>query len=139
MQTTRGADAHFGPSAVRTRATELSHDTATSCAFVAGSVSAARAALTGTGATPQSEGLVRVRTQVCLHTCPRPSLGSLPIAINPSPEGVLQPMGTGPAPGPIPIAIRGGRRRGVMRPCLPAPGCFFDYYGAIFAIVKVGR
>ena len=37
----------------------VSHDTATSCAFVAGSVSAARAALTGTGATPQAEGLVR--------------------------------------------------------------------------------
>ena len=50
----------------------VSHDTATSCAFAAGSVSAARAALTGTGATPQSEGLVRVRGQVCLRTCPRP-------------------------------------------------------------------
>ena len=50
----------------------VSHDTATSCAFAAGSVSAARAALTGTGATPQSEGLVRVRIQVCLRTCPRP-------------------------------------------------------------------
>ena len=56
----------------------VSHDTATSCAFAAGSVSAARAALTGTGATPQSEGLVRVRRQVCLHTpAPIPS-GSLP-------------------------------------------------------------
>ena len=50
----------------------VSHDTATSCAFAAGSVSAARAALTGTGATPQSEGLVRVRGQVCLRTWPRP-------------------------------------------------------------------
>ena len=57
----------------------VSHDTATSCAFAAGSVSAARAALTGTGATPQSEGLVRVRRQVCLRTpAPVPS-GSLPI------------------------------------------------------------
>ena len=56
----------------------VSHDTATSCAFAAGSVSAARAALTGTGATPQSEGLVRVRRQVCLRTpAPAPS-GSLP-------------------------------------------------------------
>ena len=56
----------------------VSHDTATSCAFAAGSVSAARAALTGTGATPQSEGLVRVRRQVCLRTpAPVPS-GSLP-------------------------------------------------------------
>ena len=44
----------------------------TSCAFAARSVSAARAALTGTGATPQSKGLVRVRGQVCLRTCPRP-------------------------------------------------------------------
>ena len=50
----------------------VSHDTATSCAFAVGSVSAARAALTGTGATPQSKGLVRVRGQVCLRTCPRP-------------------------------------------------------------------
>ena len=56
----------------------VSHDTATSCAFAAGSVSAARAALTGTGATPQSEGLVRVRRQVCFaHPCPRP-LGVAP-------------------------------------------------------------
>ena len=56
----------------------VSHDTATSCAFAAGSVNAARAALTGTGATPQSEGLVRVRRQVCLRTpAPVPS-GSLP-------------------------------------------------------------
>ena len=46
----------------------VSHDTATSCAFAAGSVSAARAALTGTGATPQAEGLLRARTQVCFHT-----------------------------------------------------------------------
>ena len=56
----------------------VSHDTATSCAFAAGSAGAARAALTGTGATPQSEGLVRVRRQVCLRTpAPVPS-GSLP-------------------------------------------------------------
>ena len=39
----------------------VSHDTATSCAFAAGSVSAARAALTGTGATPPSGCLVRHR------------------------------------------------------------------------------
>ena len=57
----------------------VSHDTATSCAFAAGSVSAARAALTGTGATPQSEGLVRVRRQVCFHTPVPALLGSLPV------------------------------------------------------------
>ena len=51
----------------------VSHDTATSCAFAAGSVSAARAALTGTGATPQAEGLVRARGPACVFTrCPRP-------------------------------------------------------------------
>ena len=50
----------------------VSRDTATSCAYAAGSVSAAQAALTVVGATPQSEGLVRVRGQVCLRTCPRP-------------------------------------------------------------------
>ena len=57
----------------------VSHDTATSCAFAAGSVSAARAALTGTGATPQAEGLVRAWGWVCFHT-PVPALqGSLPV------------------------------------------------------------
>ena len=61
----------------------VSHDTATSCAFAAGSVSAARAALTGTGATPQSEGLVRVRTQVCFHTPAPVPLGVAPDPINP--------------------------------------------------------
>ena len=66
----------------------VSHDTATSCAFTAGSVSAARAALTGTGATPQSEGLVRVRRQVCLRTCPRPS-GVAPDPSIPTREGGL--------------------------------------------------
>ena len=60
------------PSGDARRCYGVSHDTATSCAYVAGSVSAARAALTGTGATPQSKGLVRVRGQVCLRTCPRP-------------------------------------------------------------------
>ena len=60
------------PSGDARRCCGVSRDTATSCAFAAGSVSAARAALTGTGATPQSEGLVRVRGQVCLRTCPRP-------------------------------------------------------------------
>ena len=60
----------------------VSHDTATSCAFAAGSVSAARAALTGTGATPQSEGLVRVRTQVCLRT-PAPVPWGRSRSINP--------------------------------------------------------
>ena len=50
-----------------------------SYASAAGSVSAARAAPTGTGATQQAEGLVRVRGQVCIYTpAPRP-LGSLPI------------------------------------------------------------
>ena len=60
------------PSGDARRCWGVGRDTATSCAFAAGSVSAARAALTGTGATPQSEGLVRVRGQVCLRTCPRP-------------------------------------------------------------------
>ena len=63
---------------------------------MAGSVSAARAALTGTGATPQSEGLVRVRTQVCLHTCPRLPWGRSR-AINPSRKGCWTDQ-TAPAP-----------------------------------------
>ena len=66
------------PSGDARRCCGVGYDTATSCAYAAGSVSAARAALTGTGATPQSEGLVRVRRQVCLRTpAPVPS-GSLP-------------------------------------------------------------
>ena len=60
----------------------VSHDTATSCAFAAASAGAARAALTGTGATPQSEGLVRVRTQVCFHT-PAPVPWGRSRSINP--------------------------------------------------------
>ena len=60
------------PSGDARRCCGVGRDTATSCAYAAGSVSAARAAPTGTGATPQSEGLVRVRGQVCLRTCPRP-------------------------------------------------------------------
>ena len=76
----------------------VSHDTATSCAFAAGSVSAARAALTGTGATPQSKGLVRVRTQVCFHTsAPVPS-GSLPIQSIPTREGGSAPLRGGGSP-----------------------------------------
>ena len=67
----------------------VSHDTATSCAFAAGSVSAARAALTGTGATHQSEGLVRVRGRVCLRTpAPRPP-GVAPDPSIPTREGGL--------------------------------------------------
>ena len=38
-----------------------------------------RAAPTGTGATPQAEGLVRARGQVCFHTPPPALLGSLPV------------------------------------------------------------
>ena len=52
---------------------------AVSCASVARTAGAARAAPAVAGATPQAEGLVRARTQVCFHTpAPRP-LGSLPI------------------------------------------------------------
>ena len=59
-------------------ASRLSAGAAASCASTDRPASAARAALTGTGATPQSEGLVRVRRQVCLRTpAPVPS-GSLP-------------------------------------------------------------
>ena len=75
----------------------VSHDTATSCAFAAGSVSAARAALTGTGATPQSKGLVRVRRQVCLRTCPRPP-GVAPDPSIPTREGGSAPLRGGGAP-----------------------------------------
>ena len=56
----------------------VSHDTATSCAFAAGSVSAARAALTGTGATPQAEGLVRARARRVFTRWPPPFRGRSP-------------------------------------------------------------
>ena len=59
-------------------ASRLSAGAAASCASADRPASAVRAALTGTVATPQSEGLVRVRRQVCLRTpAPVPS-GSLP-------------------------------------------------------------
>ena len=77
----------------------VSHDTATSCAYAAGSAGAARAALTGTGATPQSKGLVRVRGQVCLRTCPRPP------GVAPEPS-ILPGKGVGPM-SPATLAIIG--------------------------------
>ena len=69
-------------------ASRLSAGAAASCASADRPASAARAALTGTGATPQSEGLVRVRTQVCLRTCPRPP-GVAPDPSIPTREGGL--------------------------------------------------
>ena len=50
----------------------VGHDTATSCAYAARPAGTAGAAPAVVGATPQSKGLVRVRGQVCLRTCPRP-------------------------------------------------------------------
>ena len=49
-------------------ASRLSAGAAASCAFAAGPASAVRAAPSEAVATPQSEGLIRVRTQVCFHT-----------------------------------------------------------------------
>ena len=66
----------------------VSRDTATSCAYAARPASAAGAALEVVGATPQSEGLVRVRTQVCFHT-PAPVPWGRSRSINPSREGPL--------------------------------------------------
>ena len=60
------------PSGDARRCCGVGHDTATSCAYAAGSDVARRADEAEMGATPQSEGLVRVRGQVCLRTCPRP-------------------------------------------------------------------
>ena len=60
-------------------ASRLSAGAAASCASADRPASAIRAAPSEAVATPQSEGLVRVRTQVCLRTpAPVPS-GSLPI------------------------------------------------------------
>ena len=59
-------------------ASRLSAGAAASCASADRPASAVRAAPAVVGATPQSEGLVRVRRQVCLRTpAPVPS-GSLP-------------------------------------------------------------
>ena len=60
-------------------ASRLSAGAAASCASADRPASAVRAALTGTGATPQAEGLVRARGQVCFHTPPPALLGSLPV------------------------------------------------------------
>ena len=51
-------------------ALECANDAGGRCAlWPAGTAGAAPAVV---GATPQSKGLVRVRGQVCLRTCPRP-------------------------------------------------------------------
>ena len=57
------------------------------------------------GATPQSEGLVRVRAQVCFHPCPRPPWGPSRPAIRagrrfsaPSRRGRTSVGGSGPGP-----------------------------------------
>ena len=51
---------------------------AVSCASVARTDGAVRAAPAVAGATPQSEGLVRARGEVWIHTPPPPAKGSLP-------------------------------------------------------------
>ena len=63
-------------------ASRLSAGAAASCASADRPASAVRAALTGTGATPQAEGLVRARTQVCFHT-PAPVPWGRSRSINP--------------------------------------------------------
>ena len=59
-------------------ASRLSADAAASCASADRPASAVRAAPSEAVATPQSEGLVRARTQVCFHTPAPALLGSLP-------------------------------------------------------------
>ena len=65
------------PSGDARRCCGVGHDTATSCAYAARPAGTAGAALTGTGATPQSKGLVRARGEVCFHISPRALQGSL--------------------------------------------------------------
>ena len=70
---------------------------AVSCASVARTDGAVRAAPAVAGATPQSKGLVRVRGQVCFHT-PAPALrGSLPNQVS-VPEGRSAPLRGGGSP-----------------------------------------
>ena len=63
-------------------ASRLSAGAAASCASADRPASAVRAAPAVVGATPQSEGLVRVRTQVCFHT-PAPVPWGRSRSINP--------------------------------------------------------
>ena len=63
-------------------ASRLSAGAAASCASADRPASAVRAAPSVVGATPQSEGLVRVRTQVCFHT-PAPVPWGRSRSINP--------------------------------------------------------
>ena len=63
-------------------ASRLSAGAAASCASADRPASAVRAAPSEAGATPQSEGLVRVRTQVCFHT-PAPVPWGRSRSINP--------------------------------------------------------
>ena len=63
-------------------ASRLSAGAAASCASADRPASAVRAAPSEAGATPQAEGLVRVRTQVCFHT-PAPVPWGRSRSINP--------------------------------------------------------
>ena len=63
-------------------ASRLSAGAAASCAYADRPASAVRAAPAVAGATPQAEGLVRVRTQVCFHT-PAPVPWGRSRSINP--------------------------------------------------------
>ena len=73
-------------------ASRLSAGAAASCASADRPASAVRAAPSEAVATPQSEGLVRARTQVCFHTLAPALRGSLPTS-DPSRKGVQRRCG----------------------------------------------
>jgi len=87
-QTTRGVDAHFGAPAMRTGLSVYPLRAPTSFGRAAPFAPGARAARAVTLATPQSEGLVRVRGRVCLRTLrPRPLGVASGAAIRPGSVG----------------------------------------------------
>ena len=95
---------------------------ATSCAGVACPARAARAAQAVTLATPQSEGLVRVRGRVCLRTPTPAPLGSLAYQRS-VPEGCRAPFLGGGGPVGRPAGRRAGRRAGRHRRPRPGRAC----------------
>ena len=83
VKTTWRVDSHFSPPAIHTGPTAYPQRRQRLTPSASRAVSAARAAPTGKGATPQSEGLVRAWGQVCFHTLGPALQGVAPVPMIP--------------------------------------------------------
>ena len=87
VKKTRWVVSHFRPPAIHHGDRHLSGCGTTSRGLAVRPAVAGRAETAGLGATPQSEGLLRVRRQVCLHT-PAPDPGVAPTRAIPGGKAV---------------------------------------------------